>query len=282
MSPNGSKGRPDPSQRGFTLVEVLITMAVAVLLIVAVIRFYKDSYRAYNTQEQIADRNQNAHFLVNKFVEVMQQAGSALPDTGWPVITFQSGKLTAGSNPRGAEHFSGANTPSSKFVAVGEASGFVKTDNLLSNATHVLVDYAAPAKLTEKFEIDRSYASKSFKDGVKDNAKGLDSIYLKTAVDLDVGDRIYGYREDQYLLIDANLVIRPNGDAAADMVLAENIDSLGFIFRTESGAVTTDWKTMRSVSLTVRARTSTLDPRLKPSGYRKITLPMNVILRNKV
>lgn len=282
MSPNGSKGPAGHYQRGFTLIEVMISMAVAVLLIVAVIRFYKDSYRTYNTQEQIADRNQNAHYLVNRFVEVMQQAGSALPDTGWAVLTLQSGKLTAGSNPRGAEHFSGSNTPSSEFVAVGDASGFRKTQNLLANATHVLVDYAAPAKLTEKFEINRSYTGKSFTDGVKDNAKGMDSICLKVAVNLDVGDRIYGYREDQYLLIGGNLVIRPNGDAAADMVLAENIDSLGFTFRTESGAVTTDWKFMRSVSLTVRARTSTIDPRLKPPGYRKITLPMNVILRNKV
>jgi hypothetical protein len=101
-------------------------------------------------------------------------------------------------------------------------------------------------------------------------------------VDLSLGDKIYGYREDQYLVVGGNLVVRPNGDAAGDMVLAENIDSLGFTFRTASGATTTEWKTMRSVSLAVRARTSTLDPRLKPPGYRKITLPMNVILRNKV
>ena len=65
---------------------------------------------------------------------------------------------------------------------------------------------------------------------------------------LAVGDRIFGYREDYYLLSGGNLIIQPNGDAAAQMVLAENIDSLGVTFRNATGGATTLWKDMRSAS----------------------------------
>jgi hypothetical protein len=109
----------------------------------------------------------------------------------------------------------------------------------------------------------------------------MDSIRLTAAVDLSVGDRVYGYREDQYFLSGTNLMLRPDGNASAQMVLAENIDSLAFAFKDAAGNATSVWKNMRSASITVRARTAQADPRY-PGQYRKLTLPMNVILRNRI
>lgn len=264
------------------MMEMLVTMVVTVILGAAVTKFYKDSYNTYSLQEQIADRNQNAHFLLSRFVEIMQQAGMTLPDTGWNVLAQSGGVVTIGSNPREAFHFVGVNPPSQQFIAVIDAEPFIASANTLLNTPYVLVDYVDPAKATVKIKLETSYGSKGFTKGVKNNATGLDSIYVATAVNLDVGDKIYGYREDQYLLSGSDMVMRPDGVAASDMVLAENIDSLGMTFRTESGTATTSWKLMRSVSITVRARTLRADPSLPKPGYRKITLPMNVILRNKV
>lgn len=262
--------------------ELLVTMVVTVILGAAVTKFYKDSYRTYSLQEQVADRNQNAHFILNKFVEIMQQAGMTLPDTGWPVIKQAPGVVTIGSNPREGFHFEGLNPPSQQFISVIDASPFIASANSMLNTPYVLVDYADPARPTAKIKIQTNYNLLGFKNGVKDNPTGLDSIYVVNAVDLNVGDKIYGYREDQYLLSGSDLVMRPDGVAGSDMVLAENIDSLGMTFRTAAGTATTNWALMRSVSITVRARTQRADPRLPKPGYRKITLPMNVILRNKV
>lgn len=273
---------PGKSSPGFTIIEVIIAMVVATLLGVAVVRFYKDSYKTFSLQEQSAERDQNAHFLVNRFVEVLQQAGSALPDTGWTVIPGSGGVLTIGVNPRGAEHFNGTNTAFSNYIAVANATLFTNTANVLLNTSHVLIDYADPSVATARYAIDAGYNSLGFVKGVKNNSAGMDSLRVTTAVKLSVGDRIYGYREDQYVLVAGNLVIRPNGSTTGQMVLAENIDSVGFTFLDSRGIRTTAWRTMRSAAFTVRARTAKPDPKLPPPGYRKISLPMNVILRNRI
>jgi hypothetical protein len=257
-------------------------MAVATILGVAVIRFYKDSFKTYSSQEQIAERNQNAHYVVNKFVEVLQQAGAGLPDTGWTVITLPGGNLNIGVNPRGAESFTGAPTALSRFVPIGDAAPFKNTGNVLLNTTHILFHNAIPRGPVTRVPIDLAYNSLGFVNGVKDNPAGLDSLRLTWSVSLSLGDRIYGYREDQYVLSGGNLLLRPNGNIAEQMVLAENIDSLGFTFRDARGNATTDWRVMRSASFAVRARTPRPDPKLPPPGYRKITLPMNVILRGRI
>ncbi len=262
--------------------ELLVTMVVATILGVTIVRFYKDSYHTYSMQEQIADRNQNAHYVLSKLIEVLQQAGSALPDTGWNVITVAPGVITIGINPRGAEQFNGEDTPSGPYIAVGNAAQFKNSSNSLINTTHVLIDYDLASKATDTVAIDISYNSGGFLAGIKDNPTGMDSVKLKSDVDLDVGDKIYGYREDQYVLSSGDLIIRPNGDPTLDMVLAENIDSIGFTFKTPLGVTTTNWKTMKSVSIVVRARTERVDSHLPPPGYHKISLPMNILLRNKV
>jgi Tfp pilus assembly protein PilW len=275
-----------PGAAGFTLIETLIAMVASVIIGMGVVRFYKDSYHAYSLQDQMQDRDQNAHFVVTRFTEIMQQAGSGLPDTGWSVISqdLTAGITTVGVNPRNAIQFAGTDTPNSQYIPISDATQWQSTGNVLLNVAYVLIDFADPTKAIIKRSIDTSYNAYGFVKGIKNMALGMDTLRITTPVDLSVGDRVYGYREDQYLLAGTaktDLVLRPDGNSAAQMVLAENIDSLAFVFKDAAGATTTSWKTMRSAQITVRARTSMKDPRLA-TGYRKITLPMNVILRNRL
>jgi prepilin-type N-terminal cleavage/methylation domain-containing protein len=287
MSPNASERAAAPAQApdgGFTLIEMLIAMVAGVLLATGVVRFYKDSYRAYSLQDQIQERDQNAHFVVSRLSEILQQSGSGLPDTGWNMITQAGAVTTIATNPRNAAQFVSYNLAASQFVPVSDATQWKAVGNVLLNVRFALIDYADPTKATVKIAIDTAYNGSGFSKGVKDNPAGMDSIRLGVSVTLSVGDRVYGYREDQYLLGGAtgtDLLIRPNGNAAEQMVLAENIDSLGFTFKDAGGAIVTTWKSMRSASLAVRARTAIADNRI-PGKYRKLTLPMNVILRNRI
>jgi hypothetical protein len=200
------------------------------------------------------------------------------------MITQAGGVTTIATNPRNAMQFISYNLPASQFVPVSDASQWKRVGNVLLNVRYVLVDYSDALKATAKYDIDTNFNASGFAKGVKDNAAGMDSIRLLTSVTLSVGDRVYGYREDQYLLGGASgtdLIIRPNRNVAEEMVLAENIDSLGFTFKDASGVATTSWKNMRSASLSVRARTAIIDKRI-PGWYRKLTLPMNIILRNRI
>jgi prepilin-type N-terminal cleavage/methylation domain-containing protein len=280
MSPSDSKNTVY-NQRGFTLLEVLVVVAVSLILGIVVVRFYRDSYHTYSMQEQVEERNQNANFTVSKMVEVLQQAGSELPDTGWSVLKYSLGVLTVGANPKGVKHFVSGNPGSSNLVAINDASGLRSASQPLLNATHILLD-SVGAKGIKKYSIDTNCAASGFTNGLKVNDPGIDSVCLVDSIDLNTGDWVYGYREDQYLIATDSLVIRPNGDATQQIVLSENIDSLGLTFRNRSGTTDTLWKNMRSVSISVRAKTSKRDPRIPAPGFHFITLPMNVILRNKV
>jgi prepilin-type N-terminal cleavage/methylation domain-containing protein len=280
MSRNASDVRPARAA-GFTLVEMLVALVAGGLLIAGVVRFYRDSYHAYNLQDQIQERDQNAHFVATKFMEMLQQAGAGLPDSGWPVITRSGASTILAVNPRNALQFNGVAQSSSPFIPVSDASLWTNTGNVLLNVRYVLVDYADPAVPTRKYAIDRAYNARGFVAGVKDNPSGMDSIRITQDIDLAIGDRVYGYREDEYLIDGSDLVLRPDGNAATQMVIAENIDSLGFTFKDDNGLPTSSWRKMRSAHVSVRARTAARDPRIT-DGYRKITVPMNVIMRNRI
>ncbi len=275
-------------ERGFSLMELLVVMVVAVILGTVLVRFYKDTYRTYSFQEQVSDRNQTAHFVLSKLVEVLQQAGSSLPNKRWLVIRppVTGVLMRIGVNPRGAEQFIGAVAASSKKIAVDSAALFsASAGNPLMNFTDVLLEFADTTRIppTVKLTIDVNVNSGGFVAGIKDMASPIkDTICVTTSQALVVGDKIYGYREDEYALSGTDLVVRPDGSIAAQMVLAENIESIGIIFRTISGAATTSWTVMRSASVSVLARTETKDLGLSPPDYRRITLPMNVIMRNKI
>ena len=284
MSRSNSDRSGPSGEGGFTLAEVLIAMVASTIQGLGVVKFYRDSYHAYSLQDQIQERDQNAHFVVTRFTEILQQAGSGLPDTGWSMISQTAGATTVASNPRNTSQFISLDLHSSYYVSVTDASSWKPTGNVLLNVRYALIDHADPFKAIAKIAIDTNYNSNGFENGVKDNASGMDSIRLVSKVDLNVGDRVYGYREDQYLLGGASgkdLILRPDGNSAAEMVLAENIDSLGISFKDAGGTPTTKWKFMRSANLTVRARTAQRDPRVA-GGYRKLTLPMNIILRNRI
>lgn len=276
-----SDSEPAAARAGFSLIEVLIAMVAGIIIGMGVVRFYRDSYHAYSLQDQLRERDQNAHFVVTRFSEILQQAGSGLPDTGWNMISKSAGVTTVAVNPRNAVQFISLARPSSQFIPISDAGPWKNTGNVLLNIRFALVDFADPAKATAKYSIDTTYNAGGFSRGIKDIASGMDTLRLTAAIALAAGDRLYGYREDQYLLSSGNLILRPDGNAAAQMVLAENIDSLAFTFLNAAGASTTNWKAMRSANIVVRARTAMPDPRLA-GGYRKITLPMNVILRNRL
>jgi len=264
---------------GLTLIEVLVTLVISVVLGATVMRFYKDSYRSYSLQEQITDRNQNAHYVLTKMVEVFQQMGASLPDSGWGSLTISGGPLSSGgilsvgSNPKNGKQTISVGTVSSPTVTVDPFAPFDISNNEMLTPGFVLITHAAagvPAQLV------------SISARVKDGSGTGGTLTLASSVTLNPNDVVYAYRLDQYLLVNNNFVIRQNGDAANQIGLAENIDSIGFTFRQRNGTPDTTWGNMRSVSLTVRARTEKKDPHFPGDGYRKISLPMNVLFKNKV
>lgn len=260
------------SERGFTLVEVTVALVASGILLVGLARFFKDFNRSFNSQEQVADRDLNAHYTVKRMTEAFMGAGSNLPSKDWNVIVLPEGnpggRVRLGVNPRGGVQYLSAPILGAMEIAIDDAKGFAK-------ARAVLADPQLPGNPTFKVDIDESYNSDGFVKGVRAEGNGA-TLRLKAALTLESGDAIYAYDEEDYRLQDGNLMLD-------DMVLAENIQNLKFTLLTAGQTPTGQWSAMRSAKMQITARTRSRDPAYSMNdGYRSIDLSMDVLLRNRL
>lgn len=264
--------REGSNERGFTLMEVTVALVASGILLVGLARFFKDFNRSYNNQEQVSDRDLNAHYAVKRLSEAVMSAGSGLPSTGWDIISLPDGnpgaRLRLSVNPRGGVQYLTVDLVGKNEVAVEDAKGFAK-------ATAILTDPQNPLLPTLRVPIDVTYNSNGFVKGVRTTGESA-VLRLTGAVNLKVGDAIYAYDEEVYRLQSGSLTL--NG-----MILAENIQSLAFTAYASNQTRTPLWSSMRSIRIQVTARTRNRDPNFSANGgYRAIDLSMDVLLRNRL
>ena len=87
--------RGGPSQRGLTLVEVLVAMAIAAVVIVPLARAMRDALTAQTVGTEINDVSQQARFAMQRMVAAVQRtaphtlsAKSATTTADWLDVTF--------------------------------------------------------------------------------------------------------------------------------------------------------------------------------------------------
>lgn len=265
------KNIPSKAAQAFTLIEVAVALAVSGLLVAILAGFFRNFHHTFNMQEQVADRDLNAHYSVKRLSEVLMSAGANLPSKGWEIVSLPGGnnsnRLRLSVNPRGGVQYLAA-AVSGFELPIDDAKGFAK-------ATSILVDPQGDEQPIFKAGIDASYNGGGFSNGVKPNGNGA-FLRLSSSVNLDPGDVVYAYGEEEYQLQGTDLMLD-------GMVLAENIESIAFTFLTAAQAPTTQWSAMRSARVRITARTRMPDPGLTVNdGYRKIDLSTDVLLRNRI
>jgi prepilin-type N-terminal cleavage/methylation domain-containing protein len=260
--------------RGFTLMEVTVALVASGIVLVGLARFFKDFNRSFNSQEQVSDRDLNAHYAVKRLSEAVMSAGSSLPSRNWDsIITFPDGnansRLSLGVNPRGGIQYLSEDITNSYEVDVDDAKGFAK-------ATAVLADPQDPDAETKRVRINQGYNDHGFENGVKTTGQTA-ILRLDSKLTLKAGDAIYAYDVEEYRLTSS-------GDLTLNgMVLAENIQSLTFTAYASNQTPNGLWSSMRSMKIQVTARTRNRDPNLAANGgYRTIDLSMDVLLRNRL
>lgn len=90
-------------ERGFTLVEILVAMAIAALLLGSMYSVYTTNYKAFRVQEQVAEAQQNARGALQLMSRDIIMAGySTMPVKSRGIIFANITSLTIqidGSNP---------------------------------------------------------------------------------------------------------------------------------------------------------------------------------------
>lgn len=250
---------------GFTLVELLIAIAAGSLVIIGVYRLLAQTLWSYDRMEQMTDMYQNATFTIKKLSEEVSQAGGALPDSLYTVVYASSSPtndITLSVNKKGATQKDTATITASAKIPVDSGNTFTGLDS-------IVVDTGRGIPVTKQI------------DSVKVTSTP-DTVYLKSpaTITLKPGDVIYAASRERYFINNTDFCLN-----STSMVLAENIDLVAMAFFDAAHASTTNWTTMSSCSLYVRARTASKDPKYKcpgfGDGYHRLGLNMVLKFRNR-
>jgi type IV pilus assembly protein PilW len=190
------------SEKGFTLVEVMVAMAIVGVVMAGIYSAYYSQQRSYTVQEQVAEMQQNLRGAMYFMAKEIRMAGCN------PTGGADAGIVTAGSN-------------------------------------------------TINFTMDtRGQDLDDPPNGTTTNANENITYALADIFPLPAGD---GVME----------IVRDVG--TGQQVIAENIDALDFVYLDGDGNVTADLLLIRSVQITLVARTGNVD-----RGYTDTTSYTNL------
>jgi len=70
--------------RGFTLVELLVAMAVVIILMAGVYQFFISQQRSFSTQDEVSRMQQEARMCIELLSRTIQQTGAYQPQVAPP------------------------------------------------------------------------------------------------------------------------------------------------------------------------------------------------------
>ncbi|MDP2681568.1 MAG: PilW family protein [Deltaproteobacteria bacterium] len=136
---------PDPCNKGFSLVELLIAMVIASVVGLAGISIFSSSNWSYKTQEDVTEAQQNVRVATDRLTKDIRMAGYGLPDppfslsfTGLPT-TFvgQSGGNITLTSPITVTTSGGAGAPDSlTILGIGYEVGTLDTTTAVVNCVN--------------------------------------------------------------------------------------------------------------------------------------------------
>jgi len=285
------KGKRD---RGLTLIELLIAMAISGILIAAIYRTFIGQQKIYTVQEQVVDMQQNARGAINRMMREIRMAGFGNVSSAFPLAALNGETFNYVINPADNQNHVDQNDDQITIIGAFEQISTLTTEN--SKGTNIIQLSDLPINA---FDLQsRKYLC----------IGGLET-HTVTNVDVPtrtitlsgnvihshaIGTPVYKVKAITYQLRwdhrnpDMPVLTREdNTDGGGSQVVAENIENLQFRYILKDGTETdlpaaADCANIRMVRVTVNARTSMSDPEFKggTGGFRRRTIASNIHVRN--
>jgi type IV pilus assembly protein PilW len=251
---------------GLTLIELLIALVLSSILIAALYRAFISQQKSYTVQDQVADMQQNVRGAIGQMVKEIRMAG-------------YGGNLAILGSVNG---FTDMITPASNSITIILADEIGALKQNVAKGTNQLKVTNARVFNTDKKKYlclnglnnylvqsitgDTITLTTSLAEGHPIN----EPVYLVKAISYDLGLR--GSR---------TILRRNENTGGGAQPLAENIESLQFIYFDKNGDETVSPPDIRMVKVTVTSITDMQDPGYKGGdGYRRRTLSTNINVRN--
>ncbi len=251
---------------GLTLIELLIALVLSSILIAALYRVFISQQKTYTVQDQVADMQQNVRGAISQMVKEIRMAG-------------YGGDLTIFGSING---FTDMITPAGHSITIILADEIGALKQNVAKGTNQLKVTNARVFNTDKKKYlclnglnnylvqsitgDTILLTTSLAEGHPIN----EPVYLVKAISYDLG------------LKGSKTILRRNENTGGGaQPLAENIESLQFIYFDKNGDEIVSPPDIRMVKVTVTSKTDVLDPGYKGGdGYRRRTLSTNIKVRN--
>jgi prepilin-type N-terminal cleavage/methylation domain-containing protein len=254
---------------GFTLIEIMIALAIAGILLVSIYNLYISQSRTYTVQEQVSDMQQNARVAMDIVSRHIRIAGFGQP--GWTTINGTSGinysiQVTDGGtgNPDTLNVVGCIDPPPGE---LGSAAAASSTTLTLQSS-----DEANKFNITTKSDIFIGELENAKVTGISGAVLTIDTNPVQsgnqgTTNAFPVGTNVYMVKRVTYTIDSTSLKRNENAGGGNDEV-AVNIEDLQVTY------------TKPTVTLSITARTRNKDPDYTGDGYHRMTLTSDIIARN--
>jgi len=263
------------TNRGITLIELLIALAMSSILIAAIYRVFISQQKSYVVQEQLVDMQQNMRASISRMMSEIRMSGfgsvEAVLEGGDGVNGFHQ-VITPGEN---------SITVVGGFKQIRRDNGNPITVSSISENT-ITLNYS-----TEEFDrpahqyisiggvesstvIQRKGRILTLANTLRLNHSKDTPIFKIQAITYTVG------KSDGKPILQRN-----ENTGGGGQPIAENIEDLQFEYFDANGNPTAFPEDIRMVKVTVTARTDISDPQLKGGdGYRRRQIASNISIRN--
>ncbi len=252
---------------GLTLIELIIALVLSSLLTTVLFRTFISQQRTYTVEDQVAEMQQSVRIAMGQMTREIRMAGHG------------GNILSIFGNING---FSNIITPTSDAITIILADEVGALKQKAEKGAHQL-------KVTNTLIFNSDKKKYLCLNGLNNylvQSVTGDTIILGVplAEDHPIHQPVYLVKAISYYIgaSGGKTVLRRNENTGGGgQPLAENIESLDFVYFDANGEVTANPPDIRMVKMTVTARTNMLDPEYKGGdGYRRRTLSTNIKLRN--
>jgi prepilin-type N-terminal cleavage/methylation domain-containing protein len=280
------------SGRGVTLIELLIALVISSILIAGIYRMFIHQQRAYTTQEQVADMQQNVRGAINKMIREIRLAGFGGKNentNGNSDIITVFGNVNGFANiinPVNDTTVDGITHDQITVIAAYSQLGILAASAFAGDTT-LKITYSGSVKFNsdpKKYMcingrnnyvvVPGEGSTLTLATPLKESHSSGEPVFLVEAITYELGMNKKGIP----------VLYRNPNTGGPKQPVAENIENLQFRYvlvdSTESDNPANP-KDIRAVSVSITARTQMTDPQLKEGGgYRRRTINTYIDLRN--
>lgn len=254
-------------KRGVTLIELLIALVMSGILIAALYRVFISQQKIYTVQDQVVDIQQNLRIAIDQMTREIRMAG------------YGGNILETFGNVNGFNHLI---TPSENSITIILADQVGELKQSATKGTNQIKVTNASKFNTEK----KKYLCLNGLNNYLIQSIDSDTLTLTTSLNEDhtINEPVYLVKAITYSigLSGGRPALRRNENTGGgSQPLAENVESLQFIYYDTNGNITGNPPEIRMVKVTTTVKTNIQDPDYKSGdGFRRRTLSSYIKVRN--